>query len=113
MLTKLNNTVLTATAALVGGIAALTASPAHAESGMRVCGYAAYDRHGNVTAYLKKLQMSDASYGKDCKSAIERAKTYVLENPKVPWEMIGKQNCEEINEKIFLNNGTKPDICAM
>lgn len=93
-------------------VVALQASPAHAQSGSRICGYTASTPTGAV-GLLLEARIGDNDYNKQCDDAISESWNTIQNDAQLKqlkWTRRIKNACEDIGV-IFKTSKITSDIC--
>lgn len=101
-----------AAAVLSASLSVVTAGPAMAQSGSRLCGWSAPTPTGYV-GILYEARQKDASYGKQCSEAISSINSTIQGDAQLKnltWTKHEKATCESVGSH-FMSSNSQQDMC--
>jgi len=101
-----------AAAVLSASLSVVTAGPAMAQSGSRLCGWSAPSPTGYI-GILYEARQKDATYTKKCNTAIDDIYGKIQSNPQLKnltWTKHNKATCESVGGN-FMSSNSPQDMC--
>ncbi|MFN3314149.1 MAG: hypothetical protein ACK46Q_11875 [Hyphomonas sp.] len=101
-----------AAAVISASLSVVTAGPAMAQSGSRLCGWSAPTPTGYI-GILYEARQKDASYTKQCNEAIDKINATIQGNPQLKaltWTKHNKATCESVGNS-FMSSNSQQDMC--
>ncbi len=111
-LTSISVSGALAAAVLAGALSVVTAGPAMAQSGSRLCGWSAPTPTGYV-GILYEARQKDSSYSKQCSEAISQINSTIQGDPQLKsltWTKHEKATCEDVGGH-FVSSDSPQDMC--
>ena len=111
-LTSISVSGALAAAVLAGALSVVTAGPAMAQSGSRLCGWSAPTPTGYV-GILYEARQNDATYNMQCDGAISKIQAKIKKDPQLKsltWTKHEKATCESVGG-FFMSSNSPQDMC--